>query len=505
MRLLIVLCLLLFSSGAQAEWLQSSSAHFVVYANDSETNIRRLSEQLERYDAAMAKATGIVRELPSPSNRVTVYVVNTVEQVQKLAADKNVGGFYIPRAGGSLAIIPPVTAARGEINYSMIVLLHEYAHHFLISSGGGFLLPRWTSEGAAEFFASASFESDGSVGLGQPANHRAAELTYAADVTVKDLLDPDAYEKRKSNGDDSFYGKSWLLYHYLMFSQARAGQLARYAMLLTQGKSSREAGLEAFGDFAVLEHELDKYLAQPRLKTLMLPAAILIIGPVDVRKLSAGEAAMMPIRIRSRRGVNREQATALLPKARAIAARFPNDPYVLSGLAEAEYDAGNDGQALDAANAALTIDRTQVNAYYQKGKALLRMADKAEDKAAAFNAARAPFLALNRLENNHPVPLIYYYESFVRQGVQPPARAISGLQRAVELAPFDLSLHMTLAVAALKTGQRDLARINLMTVAVSPHGDKLGEAAQAALKHMESDPDWDGGGMTDAMKEEEKE
>ena len=65
---------------------------------------------------------------------------------------------------------------------------------------------------------------------------------------------------------------------------------------------------------------------------------------------------MMPVIIRSRRGVDDEGAKAVLTDARAIASRFPKDPAVLSALAEAEHDAGNDKEAIAAADAALADD-----------------------------------------------------------------------------------------------------------------------------------------------------
>ena len=91
---------------------------------------------------------------------------------------------------GYLANAERVRVRGAELDFSMIVLLHEYAHHFLISSSS-FALPRWLSEGQAEFFASASFERDGTVGLGRPAFHRAGELFYGTDVKAVDLLDPE--------------------------------------------------------------------------------------------------------------------------------------------------------------------------------------------------------------------------------------------------------------------------------------------------------------------------
>ncbi|WP_234148971.1 DUF1570 domain-containing protein [Sphingobium sufflavum] len=494
MRRFIIWSMLLVCSGtAHAEWLQSSSDHFLVYANDNERNIRAFSQQLERYDAAMALLTNMKRPPLSPSNRVTVYVVNNEREVRKLYGDgaKYIGGFYVPRAGGSLAIIPRVTARQGTASQGMIVLLHEYAHHFLISTSS-FPVPRWMSEGSAEFFAAASFEGDGGIGIGRPARHRAYELFSAPDVKVTDLLDPAEYDKRKGKGYDAFYGKSWLLYHYLVFDSARSGQMERYVRLLTQGKSLRDAAQEAFGDLGQLEKGLLAYKAKTRMSMLKLPAARLRTGGVEVSKLSTGEAAIMPIRIRSHRGVNREQAGQLLVDARDIAARFSTNPAVLTALAEAEHDAGNDKEAVAAADAALAIDPAQVNAYVQKGYALFHLASTAQDKATAYREARAPFIALNRLENDHPLALYYYYQSFARQGVTPPPVAVEGLERAAFIAPFDLGLRMTLAMQLLRNKRPGQARFHLLPVAYNPHGGQMAERAQQILARMDTDAEWDG-------------
>src|SRR6187551_3511074 len=95
---LAILAAVLLPSGAQAEWFESSSAHFVVYANDSERDIRKFSEQLERYHEAMAVVTQLDAPPPSPSNRVTVYVVKNAAAVQRLmgTSERALQGFYIP-------------------------------------------------------------------------------------------------------------------------------------------------------------------------------------------------------------------------------------------------------------------------------------------------------------------------------------------------------------------------------------------------------------------------
>ncbi len=495
----------MLSASAEAAWLKATSDHFVVYANESESKVRTLSDQLERYHAAMAFVTGQNVDPPSPSNRVTVFVVSGEREVKRLYGENSryVGGFYIPRAGSSVAIVPRVPTSGGPANYSMVILLHEYAHHFIISTSS-FPMPRWLSEGGAEFFASANFAPDGGVGIGRPAQHRAGELFYARDVTAGNLLDAEAYEKRnKGLGFDAFYGKSWLLYHYLTFDKDRSGQLKTYIDALVAGKSSREAGLLAFGDAVKLERDLDRYLARPKMMSLRLQPAMLRIGRIEVAPLSQGEAAMMPVRIRSRRGVNAEQAAALLPEARAVAARFPSDPAVLAALAEAEFDAGNDGECVAAADKAIALDRMQTNAYVQKGFALFRQAQESKGTFADYKKARAPFVALNKVENDHPLPLVYFYLSYVQSGEKPTDLAGQGLQRAVQLAPFDLGLRMMLATQHLRDGRADLARENLVPVAYNPHGGALAEAAQKAMAQMDADPNWRGDTLPLGWVEEE--
>lgn len=503
-RIVILLGLLLLQpNAARAAWLEASSAHFLVYANGMDGVIRRFSEQLERYHAAMVYVTDAKLEAPSPSNRVTVYVVGSSRDVRRLHGEGNryVAGFYVARAGSSVAMIPHLNR---EDAFSQVILLHEYAHHFM-HAASDFPTPPWLTEGSAEFMSTARFGKDGSVQLGLGAWHRAAELLYPGtvrNVTATQLLE--TTEVNFSGRRDAFYGRSWLLYHYLTFDQQRKGQLVQYMQLLTQGKSSVEAGREAFGDLDRLNDDLNDYL-RARGTFLEVPAEKLETGPVTVRRLSAAEAAIMPVRIRSDRGVKPEQAEEILAEAKAVAARYPQDAMVLSALAEAQHDAGHDAEAVAAADAALAIDPTEANAHVQKGLALYRMAGEADgdDSAPAYARARAAFVDLNRVENNHPLPLIYNYRILVAQGEEPNELAVRGLERAAELAPFDLGLRMTLAMEQLRSGARDRARANLAPVAYNPHGGTLAQRAQETLERMESDPDWNGSGMVVPEDEDE--
>ncbi len=461
----------------RAEWYEAKSDHFVIYADDKEADIKRFSENLERYHSAMAYLMKREVDLPSPSSRVTIYVVGGEKEMRSLSGSSTIAGFYVPRAGGSRAFVQDIRFQRGYPDFSTIILLHEYAHHFLMSSSP-FAMPRWLNEGAAEFFASASFNDDGSLLIGRPALHRADEILFADQVHVRELLDPALYEQKKVKGYDSFYAKSWLLYHYLTFNETRQGQMRDYQINILDGMGQQAAAEKAFGDLQKLERELKSYM-RARMYSFPLSPEKLHTGTITLRKLTSGEAAIMPLQIRSQRGVGKEEAAAIVAEARAVAARFPDDAGVLAAVAESEFDAGNDGEAIAAADAAIARDPLRTNPYVQKGYALFRRAREADDRTVAYAAAVKPFVALNKIENDHPLPLMYFYFAQVERGLEANENARAALERAATLAPFDHGLQINAGMMLIDEGKHSIARAFLAPVAANPHG---GEAAAQAKR-----------------------
>jgi tetratricopeptide (TPR) repeat protein len=473
---------------AQAAWQEASSANFVVYADDSEKNMRRLSEQLELYHQAMERIIGVDLPEPSPSNRVVVYVVRTMDDVQRLMGKGvgNIAAFYIPRAGGSISVVPRIQAQRGDTDFSMVALMHEYAHHFIMSNSQTWL-PQWLNEGAAEFFASAAFPQTGGITLGMPSNFRLTEIAFAPNVTVERMLDPAAFRDGARKGFESFYGKSWALYHYLTLdAQGRRGQLSRYMRLLREGKNWRDAGVGAFGDLRILEKELQIYMQRTSFLSVRFKQGELQPGNISLRPLTRGEVAVMPVVVRSRRGVNLDQAKALLPEARKIAAMYPADPAVLAALAEAELDAREYANAIAAADGALAIDPKRVNALYQKGLALFQVARTAKDRDKAYAAAMDVFFDLNQIENDHPTPMIHYFLSFTARNMRPPDQAVKALDRAIEIAPFDSQLRQMRARFLLSGRNFAAARGDLSYLATNPHLKEVAERADQILDRLDA-------------------
>lgn len=492
---------------AFAAWHKAETDRFVIYSDSSPEDLRSFAEVLERYHVSMELETGRSLPVPSPSNRLTVYMVGSLDDLREIYGPGNsfVGGFYIPRANGSVTFVPNINlrnSGRGRtgsrlrrradtegagLDPAMKTVLHEYAHHFLISSSRS-AMPRWLSEGSAEYFSSARFNPDGSVDIGLPNNARAYEISQAAPVSLRELLDYDLYKQNRGNRYDAFYGRAWLLYHYLRFNPDRQGQLVNYWQKVATGMDSLEAGEMVFGDLDVLERELRSYGRERNMKGMRWPGSEIQIGAISTAALSEGHAAMMDIQMQSKRGVSREQALEMLPSARSIAQRYPEDAAALAALAEVEYDAGNDAAAIAAADRAIAIDPNIKNAYVQSGYAQFRQAAKVEGRAErkeAYQAAMRPFEALNALEPDHTQPLIYYYRSFALSGGTIPEDAKFALERATQLAPFDQRLAIQVAIMHARDGNTDITELLLAPVAADPHGGRQADIAKLMLAALE--------------------
>ena len=486
---LAVSALALFGSySATAAWREASSTHFVIYGNETEATLRQFALNLERYHAAMAYLTGTAEEVPSPSNRVAIYAVGSSDQVRKLFganASRYLAGFYQPRAGATLAIVPDITAEQAsDWDISLQTVLHEYAHHFLIGRSS-FPLPMWADEGAAEFYASASFGKDGSLAIGRPNPRRLLEVNGLQNVPIEELLSGSASIVRDNKGYTAFHARAWLLYHYLALGTERKNQLKRYLDGLSVGRASIDAARDAFGDLTTLDRELEQYGRRPRLLTVYIPGSRLDPGTVSVRLLSEGEAATMALRIQQRRGIEESAASEIAAQMRTFSQQYSQDPEVLAALAEAEHDAGNHTAAVAAADAALALNPRVINAHVQKSLALMSIA-RASRTIRDVERARMAMVALNRIENDHPLPMILYYETFSLLGMKPSVVAVQGLQRATELAPFDPGLRVMLVLQLLKDERLEEARLNLLPIAYSAHGGRLSDRARTALDQLAS-------------------
>ncbi len=480
--------LLLATATANAAWLEASSEHFVIYGDQNEKSLRGFAERLELFHSSMAHMFGRQQKQPSPSNRVTIFVVSDTDEVRELVAAKSrdLAGIYLPRAGAAIALVPE--DKNGFKDYGIsgeTVLFHEYAHHFMYGQTTR-SYPRWFVEGFAEFLAGVKFKADGSVTLGVPPEHRGLELALGREVPIRKLLAFDGGAGDSKTRYDSFYGQSWGLFHYLQFAPERAGQLEKYQQLLATGDSDLEAAEGAFGDLDQLAKDVDAYVRQKRLGVLVIDRKHLDIGAITVRPLRPGEAEAMPVVMRSKVGVTPEQALELVPEARRIAAKYPDDPAVLAALSEAEFDAGFNDAAIAAADRALAIDPNRINAHIQKGYAMFAKAKSGASLPDSWKEVRGQFARANRVENDHPIPLLRFYLTYLEQGQAPTRNSVSGLEWAMQLAPFDPSLRWLVVQQMVRDQRLEEAVGTIAPLAYSPHPSEHTEQARQLLSEIQA-------------------
>ena len=468
-RLLVLAFLILcVPTAAEARWRQASGRHFVIYSEQDEAELRQFAERLERFDAALRVQLRRPDPDRSPATRLTIIVMNDILGLQSLLGNDSIAGIYMPRASGSHAFtFQDRSRDRSALN-ARVVLFHEYTHHFLFNNFA-FAAPLWFSEGYAEFWATVDFEPDGSVKVGLPATHRNMELSYTRTVPVRSLLDMH-YPIRDAMLVSAAYAKGWLLSHYLSFNPGRRGQLDAYLRALGSGQTPAQAA-GVFGDLGALDREVNRYLGQPRFTFATIPVAQLPIAPVTIRELRPGEAAMMRVRMRLKRGVTEAQARALVGEARSNAASYPSDPEVQVLLAEAEHDAGNFTEAEAAADRAIAAAPDSVEAHLYKGRAIWgRILASGHPTRDQWRQVQQQLMAANRIDPDDPEPLVYFYRSFLAAGWPVTENAVAGLLYAHQLAPEDASLRMTAGRQLIVSGNLPAARRALSPFTSTMHG-----------------------------------
>ena len=471
------------SQPARAAWFEASSNHFVIYASSSEKWIRAFAERLEKFDAGIRFVGGLADPPDERSNRLIVYVVPSTDAVRRIYGDggRDVAGFYTPRAGGSIVYTPQWTG--GGPNFQPnLVLFHEYGHHILFRNYTA-AYPAWYAEGFAEFVSTSTIDSE-KVWIGRPALHRAYGL-LGYTMPVETLLTAD---RRKLNdlATQALYGRGWLLTHYLTFEDKRAGQLQKYVTAMNAGKSSVDAATEAFGELKQLDRDLNVYLHRSKITALAIPLDRLKTGTVTVRAMTAGEGAIMPVRMRSDRGVDAKEAAEIVADARRIAADYPADVAVQIALAEAEYDANNDDAADAAADRALAADPKSAQALLYKGRVAVRRARGKTDPE-VWKTARSWFVKANRLDTGNAEAPLLFYTSFRAADIEPTENARKALAGAFALAPEDNYVRFLAVREMLIAGKVEEARRTLAVIAYNPHQPPDNWAARA-LAMMDGTP-----------------
>lgn len=469
---------------AQAEWREAKSENFTVIGDMPEAELRRRTEQLEQYHGMLRYLLDAKRTIP-----VTIYLVSGIDAVQDALGNQGggVAGFYSVSAQRAFSVAPERFNFSVEDFNPRIVLLHEYAHHMLLSNVDMFM-PGWAQEGLAEMFATAKLEDDGSVVIGDKNDSRGGAMFGMSRWSVRRMLESDLNPPKDREENIEKYSRGWALSHYLWMSGERPTQYGEFIAELNRTADPVASGEKVFGDLARLDRELDRYIRVHKFKLARFtPDLIGTPGEIAIRALSEPEAAILRDAIAVSVRTNEDIGRPVADRARSIGARYPDNAGVQTWMAEIEYDAENYDAAMAAAERALAVDPDNVLATVYKGRVLMRRAIAAGDRG-LVREARDLFLKANRLRPDYALPFQAYYDSFAAMGETPTQGAVDGLYSATILVPQDAKLRIRAAVALLREGDVQRARSILAPAAFV--AEEIGENKPLQLiKEMERTTD----------------
>lgn len=484
MRILpAIMAVLAFVFAPQAkaqDWHYAESDHFRVYSSGGADAARDMAVKLERLDQAMRLFTGVKSddEVIPDFAKPTIFQFGETKDIGQLAGVDGVAGFFIPRAGNSVAFVPLTSEKRKRRSNSFgtrdpiefydfdidpqVVLFHEYTHYFMFQHSPA-AYPPWYIEGLAELFGTMVLTEKG-FAIGEPPEHRMGAIAYV-DVEINQIFPKDDRDARRINYP--YYAHGWLLTSYLTFAPERTGQLAAFLSAINKGIPSRQAAEQAFGDLKQLQRELNDYREQ-RARGMTAEFAESFSPDVTIRKLAPDEAARMNVMIRSNAGVTKSKARQVVRDARELLTRFPDSPSVLRAALEAEYDDGNLDRAQEIAQQLLDTDEAlDANLY------LARIAMQyAKTDPNWLKTAQSHFIAANKIEPAEPNALTGYYLTYRLGKDEPPEDALIALETAYSYAPFDTNIR-TLLSHLLLLENRDNSALNVLApVVYRPHGGK---------------------------------
>jgi tetratricopeptide (TPR) repeat protein len=479
--LLIGLTFALWPGQAWAKWTRVTSAHFTFVGDAPEGMIRRVAERLEQFRESLLRVLpGLAAQSPVPTVVVVFSNERSLAPARPLFQGRpvDVAGYFQP--GEDLNYM----AINADfLDVALPATYHEFSH-FLLSNGYG-QAPVWVSEGLAEFYQVMEPQNGGkSVLLGRPPGEHVALLKASTLMSIRELtqIDHNSPDYNEGSRRGVFYAQSWALVHYLTVGNpARAPQFRDYLARIRSGTPSAEAFSGAFGtDAALLDRELFEYVRRflfPGLRADFdekLPdpevsrgvaitdvEADVYLGDLQARinRVDDGRARLTAVR------KNNPKAARAVAALGLIDLRARRTPEAVAQLEQASSLAPDDAFIALALGRAL-VDRLQ----NESGTAREATVTKAR-VAVAQAVARDP-------DSGFGLSLLGYLEL---QTGGDPARAVTALERAVQLAPSRESWRMLLAQALASAALYDRARAALGPLMARGSTPAVREAARRLL------------------------
>ncbi len=487
--LAIVLVAACGAGSARAEWRKAETAHFIVYGDTSDRDIRAFAERIERFDSFLRAYYPIQTEYETP--KLEIYLAAGQRDMNRVypGIGGGVAGFYSSNSGRIYAVVNTMVIA-GDV-----VLFHEYAHHFMFQMRSN-AYPSWFVEGFAEYYATAEVRPE-RIQYGRHHPGRMLALNQGANTwaRMEDVLKW-RYTASGRYPAYLYYAQAWGMTHYFMSTPERTRMLGQYLTSVVGGQDSVEAMQAATGRTPEqLQNDVRRYLGGSI--NVWTPQLTLPEPEVTVTPLSRAEAEMIWLDIRldntavvelpeeedgqTRKSdeqkarearEERENRALLIRDSHAMAARYPGDRMGLLVAARAHRLELDPAAALATLEPLLTDASTDADALRVAALALLDQAEKETDPAATLRLKRQASGFLARSMDADPLDFRTYLGlNEVRRGIEgyPNDNDLATLSAIVGLAPQSFEGRLRQGEAYMARGMHAEAVLTLTPVSNSPH------------------------------------
>jgi hypothetical protein len=470
---------------AHADWMRAESERFIVYSDGGERALRDYVQKLEIFDRVMQFRTGtpIATE---PARKMPIYLVSNRRGLTRVhpQSSANTMGTYFPTEEDIFAV-----AIRGDSDglSGDDVLMHEYAHHFMLGNFPG-SYPAWFVEGFAEYYMTADIDvRERKVLLGQYNQNRAYWILSESWIPLDVLLTKRPGEVRPESQKTTYYPIAWLLTHWFVSDPARLEQLQDYLGRVADGEESIPAMEAATGmSLRDLQGALRRY-TRGRLvgRTIsgQFPTADIVVA-----RLPPSANDLLLINQRLKIGVPDGDRQALGQEVARLAARHGDDTLALLAAGHAGLHFGDRPAGERALRRLLEIDPDHVEALQFLAQERLRQAREADDDEAQRLRSQARTYLAHAYEvgQNDYRTLMLLSELRQTQPGYPNENDILTLGLALDRAPQLAAVRFTYASALVETGKKDEAIAVLKPLANNPHGGGASTLASHMISAIEN-------------------
>ena len=435
-------------------WVEVRSAHFTVSSNSSESEARRIANQMEEIRAVFLTTLPELRV--DPGKPIVVIAVRNEDSLRLLLPDywtvkdrMHPTGIYLPSLDRNFAVLRTDIGGSKENPYHS--LFFEYTQNVLRLNYSA--LPTWLSVGLSEYYGNTLVEF-GEIGVGHASRAQLEYLKKTLLIPLPDLLTADSRSPLLNLQDRAplFYAESWALVHYLLNDpDARKAQwFFKFMKAFEETNDSQEAAKQVFGDLKHMQMVLETYSRDTSFKYQRFkPQAPISDKSYPVREMTSAEALTVqgdflahlnhPIQAREMF----KQALEQKPDAAG--------PHI--GIGYIEYLQHNNDAALAEFDKAISLDQQDFRPYHFRALLVLRKSGYGKESTPQIIAN------LEKVTSLYPdfAPAYGFLSVAYRQQDATKAKAFDAAIKASKLEPANYNFMVDIGDALLALNHEQTA------------------------------------------------